>query len=58
MSRMSELSIEIETMLGRGTHPATISAVLEVPVSWVYEVLDHEKENETEEFDPFLTVNS
>ena len=52
MSRMSELSIEIETMLGRGTHPATISAVLEVPVSWVYEVLDHEKENETEEFDP------
>jgi hypothetical protein len=48
--------MEIETMLEQGTHPATISAVLEVPVSWVYEVLDNE--NETEEFDPFLTVNS
>jgi hypothetical protein len=56
MSKMSQLSMEIETMLEQGTHPATISAVLEVPVSWVYEVLDNE--NETEEFDPFLTVNS
>lgn len=56
MSKISELCLDIEMMLEKGDHPATISAVLEVPVSWVYEVLD--TKTETEEFDPFLTVNS
>lgn len=56
MSKMAELALEIEDMLEQGTHPSTISAVLEVPVSWVYEVSDFLKENE--DFDPFLTVNS
>ena len=37
---MSELEIDIVEMLEKGTHPATISAVLEVPVTWVYEVSD------------------
>ena len=55
MSKMADLCMEIEEMLEKGDHPATISAVLEVPVSWVYEVSD---QKETEEFDPFLTVNS
>ena len=37
---MSDLEIDIMEMLEKGTHPATISAVLEVPVTWVYEVVE------------------
>ena len=53
---MSDLQIDIVEMLEKGTHPATISAVLEVPVTWVYEVSDSLKG--TEVFSPFRTVNS
>jgi hypothetical protein len=53
---MSDLQIDIVEMLGQGTHPATISAVLEVPVTWVYEVSDSLKSKEV--FSPFKTVNS
>ena len=53
---MSELEIDIVEMLGNGTHPATISAVLEVPVTWVYEVSDSLKYREI--YSPFRTVNS
>ena len=54
---MSELCMEIELMLAEGSHPATISAVLECPVRFVYDVV--ERENETENFSPFkrLTLN-
>ena len=58
MSAMSNLELEIEMMLEQGTHPATISAVLEVPVSWVYEVSDYLDEYEPEDYSPFKTVNS
>jgi hypothetical protein len=51
---MSDLEIDILEMLGDGTHPATISAVLQVPVSWVYEVSD----SLHEVYSPFKTVNS
>ena len=57
MSKVAELYTEIEEMLDKGTHPATISAVLDVPVSWVYEVLD-DAEKPNEDFSPFKTVNS
>ncbi len=53
---MSDLQIDIVEMLEKGTHPATISAVLEVPVTWVYEVSDSLKSKEV--FSPFRTVNS
>jgi sugar-specific transcriptional regulator TrmB len=53
---MSEIEIDIMEMLERGTHPATISAVLEVPVTWVYEVSDSLQDREV--FSPFKTVNS
>jgi hypothetical protein len=47
MSKVNELYMDIELMLEQGTHPSTISAVLDVPVSWVYEVLeDAEKSDE------------
>ena len=57
MSKMSELCLEIETMLVQGTHPATISAVLDVPITWVYDVSDT-MSGDPEVFDPFLTINS
>jgi len=53
---MSEIEIDIIEMLEQGTHPATISAVLEVPVTWVYEVSDSLQDKEI--FSPFRTVNS
>jgi hypothetical protein len=53
---MSDLEIDILEMLERGTHPATISAVLEVPVIWVYEVSDSLQDKEV--YSPFKTVNS
>ena len=53
---MSDLQIDIVEMLEKGTHPATISAVLEVPVTWVYEVSDSLKSKEV--VSPFRTVNS
>jgi hypothetical protein len=49
--------MDIELMLEQGTHPSTISAVLDVPVSWVYEVLE-DAEKSDEDFSPFKTVNS
>ena len=57
MSKVNELYLDIELMLEQGTHPATISAVLDVPVSWVYEVLE-DAEKPDEDFSPFKTVNS
>jgi hypothetical protein len=55
---MSNLELEIEMMLEQGSHPSTISAVLEVPVSWVYEVSDSLNEHEPEDYCPFKTINS
>ena len=57
MSKMAELYTEIEEMLEKGTHPATISAVLDVPVFFVYDVVES-IHSETEEFSPFRTINS
>jgi len=57
MSKMAELYTEIEEMLEKGTHPATISAVLDVPVFFVYDVVES-IQSETEELSPFRTVNS
>ena len=57
MSKMANLYMEIETMLEQGTHPATISAVLDVPVFFVYDVVES-IHSETEEFSPFKTINS
>jgi hypothetical protein len=57
MSKVNELFLDIELMLEQGSHPATISAVLDVPVSWVYEVIEDCEKTE-EDFNPFSTVNS
>lgn len=57
MNKVNQLYLDIELMLEQGTHPATISAVLDVPVSWVYEVIEDSEKTE-EDFNPFSTVNS
>jgi hypothetical protein len=57
MSKVNELYLDIELMLEQGSHPAIISAVLDVPVSWVYEVIEDSEKTE-EDFNPFITVNS
>lgn len=57
MSRMAELYMDIETMLESGTHPATISAVLDVPVVFVYDVIES-LEGQSEDLSPFETINS
>ena len=57
MSKMADLYMDIEEMLEKGTHPATISAVLDVPVFFVYDVVES-IHSETEELSPFRTINS
>ena len=57
MSKMANLYMEIEEMLEKGTHPATISAVLDVPVVFVYDMIES-IEGQTEELSPFRTINS
>ena len=57
MSRMSDLSIDIQAMLEEGHEPRAIARILEIPVEWVYEQLLQESNSE-ELFSPFETVNS
>ena len=42
MSKLSDLSVQIQEMLESGMEPETIARVLEVPVSWVFVELDLE----------------
>ena len=58
MSQVSELSVEIEMMLEKGTHPSTISAVLGCPVEFVYDVVEEIQDTQYEEMNPFNTLNS
>lgn len=37
---MSDLAIEIGEMYEKGFSPFSIAVILEVPVNWVYEVLE------------------
>jgi hypothetical protein len=59
MSSMAEIAIEIEDMLDEGYRPITISALLNVPVTWVYDVAEKQhSESNTEVYSPYNTVNS
>ena len=40
MSKMSDLYMEVETMLNEGEHPARIARRLGVPLGMVYDVLE------------------
>ena len=52
MSRMSDLSLDIQNMLEDDVTPRNIARILEIPVSWVYAELGDE------ELSPFETINS
>jgi hypothetical protein len=56
MSKMSELSLDIQKMLIEGHNPRAIARYLEIPTEWVYEELSREIEEES--FSPFETCNS
>jgi hypothetical protein len=55
MSQMSNLAIEIDSMLEEGYLPVTVARLLDVPIHWVYEVADPKDQ---EENSPFATINS
>ena len=58
MSKMSDLSIEIQAMLEEGHQPRAIARILEIPAEWVYEQMSQESDSHEELFSPFETCNS
>ena len=61
MSSMSNLAVEIDSMLVEGYLPVTIARLLDVPINWVYEVADPTENTvnpDDEECSPFATINS
>jgi hypothetical protein len=52
MSRMSELTFDIQDMLEAGYLPVTIARQLDIPITWVFE------DTEQDELSPFETINS
>ena len=56
MSRMSELDIDIRSLLEQGRTAMDIARELEIPVSWVYEKPDAQEPLEV--LSPFATINS
>jgi len=58
MSKMSDLSIEIQAMLEEGHEPRAIARYLEIPAEWVYEEMSQESDSHEELFSPFETCNS
>ena len=58
MSRMSDLSIDIQAMLEDGHEPRAIARYLEIPVEWVYEELSQESDNHEVLFSPYETCSS
>jgi len=60
MSQMSELDIDIRTMLEQKIHPTKIAKQLQIPLTWVYDTLENMEDSESqfEVYSPFHTINS
>ena len=56
MSRMSELDIDIRSLLETGRTAMDIARELEIPVSWVYDKPEAQEPEEV--LSPFATINS
>ena len=56
MSRMSELEIDIRSLLEQGRTAMDIARELEIPVSWIYEKPEAQEPEEV--LSPFATINS
>jgi len=59
MSRMSDISLEIQNRLADGEDPRIIAKVMEVPIVWVYAEVGSLEYSEND-YDPidYNTVNS
>ena len=58
MSRMSEISLEIQVMLDECSAPATIAKTLGVPLDWVVaEVIANEREQREYEDPSYYSSN-
>ncbi len=57
MSRMSDISIEIQDRLADGEDPKIIAKVMEIPIVWVYAEIESLEYSE-DDYDPYNTVNS
>ena len=58
MSKMSDISIEIQERLAGGQSPEYIAKWLEIPIQWVKETQDMMEEQIPNDFDPYNTINS
>lgn len=52
MSKLSDLSQQIQEMLDEGMEPEAIARALEVPVSWVFVELPLEREDSANWYNP------
>lgn len=57
MSRMSDISIEIQERLEYGEDPKYIAKTMNIPIHWVYAAIAFD-EFYYEEYDPYNTLNS
>ncbi len=46
MSKMSDLSIEIQDYLTEGVQPTKIAKILNIPLAWVYDTLEAMEESD------------
>ena len=58
MSKMAELSYDIEQLYIEGEHPVTIARNLGIPLSLVYDWLEDTGVAGEEELSPHNTINS
>lgn len=57
MSKMSQISMEIQDRLDTGDDPKQIAKDLEVPLTWVYATMELQY-SQYNEYDPYNTINS
>jgi hypothetical protein len=58
MSKMAELSYDIEQLYIEGYSPKTIALQVGCPLELVYQWIESQNLSEQEEFDPYDTINS
>lgn len=58
MSKMAELTLDIEYLLAEGKSFAQVARELEIPVHFVVEAAELIQENSNEDCSPYATINS
>jgi hypothetical protein len=52
MSKLSDLSVQIDDMLELGMEPETIARVLEIPAAWVFVEIEQDQEDSANWYNP------